>query len=54
MKTTKGAAILRHLINEAMEAQIKRSELQQREVEPEEEENAVGISLFEDMFLLIF
>ncbi|XP_077315928.1 serine/threonine-protein kinase 4-like [Lithobates pipiens] len=40
VKTTKGAAILRHLINEAMEAQIKRSELQQREVEPEDEENA--------------
>ncbi|XP_063815651.1 serine/threonine-protein kinase 4 [Pseudophryne corroboree] len=39
VKTTKGAAILRHLINEAMEKKIKRSELQQREVEPEEEEN---------------
>ncbi|KAM5134921.1 serine/threonine-protein kinase 4-like [Mantella aurantiaca] len=40
VKTTKGATILRHLITEAMDAKIKRSELQQREVEPEEEENA--------------
>ncbi|XP_072270946.1 serine/threonine-protein kinase 4-like [Pyxicephalus adspersus] len=40
VKTTKGAAILRHLINEAMEAKIIRSELQHREVEPLEEENA--------------
>ncbi|XP_069807709.1 serine/threonine-protein kinase 4-like isoform X3 [Dendropsophus ebraccatus] len=40
VKTTKGASILKHLINEAMEAKIKRSELQQREVEPDEEENA--------------
>lgn len=40
VKTTKGASILKRLINDAMEAKIKRSELQQREVEPEEEENA--------------
>ncbi|XP_069607859.1 serine/threonine-protein kinase 4-like [Ranitomeya imitator] len=40
VKTTKGASILKRLINDAMEEKIKRSELQQREVEPEEEENA--------------
>ncbi|XP_073539632.1 serine/threonine-protein kinase 4-like [Phyllobates terribilis] len=40
VKTTKGVSILKHLINDALEAKIKRSELQQREVEPEEEENA--------------
>ncbi|MEE6510792.1 hypothetical protein FKM82_030957 [Ascaphus truei] len=39
IKTAKGVSILRHLINEAMEANIKRSEVQQREVEAEEEEN---------------
>ncbi|XP_063281460.1 serine/threonine-protein kinase 4 [Pelobates fuscus] len=38
-KTAKGVSILRHLINEAMEAKIKRSELQQREEDLEEEEN---------------
>ncbi|XP_068120673.1 serine/threonine-protein kinase 4-like [Hyperolius riggenbachi] len=39
VKTTRGTSILLHLINEAMEAKIKRSELQQREVEPEDEDN---------------
>ncbi|KAM3923795.1 serine/threonine-protein kinase 4 [Leptodactylus fuscus] len=40
VKKTKGASILKHLINEAMDAKIKRTELQQREADPEEEENA--------------
>ncbi|KAM9296392.1 serine/threonine-protein kinase 4-like [Gastrophryne carolinensis] len=40
VKTTKGASILRHLINEAIDAKIKRTELLQRQVEPDEEENA--------------
>uniref|UniRef100_A0A8C5WHM9 Serine/threonine-protein kinase 4 n=1 Tax=Leptobrachium leishanense TaxID=445787 RepID=A0A8C5WHM9_9ANUR len=39
IKTAKGVSILRHLINDAMEAKIKRSEFQQREVDIEEEEN---------------
>ncbi|XP_053309197.1 serine/threonine-protein kinase 4-like [Spea bombifrons] len=39
IKTAKGVSILLHLINEAMEAKIKRSEIKQREVELEEEEN---------------
>ncbi|KAM4692234.1 serine/threonine-protein kinase 4 [Rhinophrynus dorsalis] len=40
IKTAKGVSILKHLINEAMDAKDKRTELQQREVEPEEDENA--------------
>ncbi|KAM8945606.1 serine/threonine-protein kinase 4 [Pelodytes ibericus] len=36
IKTAKGVSILRHLINDAMEAKIKRIESQQREVEEEE------------------
>lgn len=39
IKTAKGVSILRHLINDAMEAKIKRIEVHQREVDIEEEDN---------------
>ncbi|KAM4622252.1 serine/threonine-protein kinase 4-like [Discoglossus pictus] len=47
VKITKGTSILKHLINEAMEALAKRTEMQQREVEQEDddgEENEVDTS----------
>ncbi|KAG8446834.1 hypothetical protein GDO86_014334 [Hymenochirus boettgeri] len=40
VKTAKGESILRHLINEAEDAKLKRTELKQREAEPVEEDNA--------------
>ncbi|XP_053576064.1 serine/threonine-protein kinase 4 [Bombina bombina] len=48
VKTAKGVSILQHLINEARDALMKKSEMQHREVEPEDddivEENEVDSS----------
>ncbi|OCT59982.1 hypothetical protein XELAEV_18046001mg [Xenopus laevis] len=39
IKAAKGESILRHLLNAAQDEKLKRTELKQREVEPEEKEN---------------
>lgn len=42
VKSAKGAAILRDLINEAMDVKLKRQEAQQRAVDQDDDENSVS------------